>query len=281
MEELGEYSYCYQRNGDLRDDLDRTAGAPRPRPHRAQLGRRAASRPPSGAARCAMTRPRARPLALVAARRAAGARRRRDRARRRSGWTAPSSARACARPTGGGKFVAIPGFPGEKIDRRLLDDIAWLEALQDLHHRRLLDGRRPLGQRRAPARPGARHRPQPGRGRHLERHRPPRRLGRAASRTSPARPFRWVGYDGDANHGRGHHLHLSWSHSTAKPGDPGEAGQHAALPGRATSAADRRGARGRSAHRRHRGPQRRRLAEAASRRRWSRPTASASAIRAP
>ena len=27
-------------------------------------------------------------------------------------------------------------------------------------------------------------------------------------------PFRWVGYDGDANHGCGNHLHLSWNHST-------------------------------------------------------------------
>src|SRR5262245_3597416 len=29
--------------------------------------------------------------------------------------------------TGGGRFVPIPGFPGERIDRRLLADIAWLE----------------------------------------------------------------------------------------------------------------------------------------------------------
>lgn len=31
----------------------------------------------------------------------------------------------------------------------------------------------------------------------------------------PAPPFRWVGYDGDAGHGCGHHLHLSWQHSPA------------------------------------------------------------------
>jgi hypothetical protein len=29
-----------------------------------------------------------------------------------------------------------------------------------------------------------------------------------------------VGYEGDANHGRGHHLHLSWSHSMSRPGRP-------------------------------------------------------------
>jgi hypothetical protein len=29
----------------------------------------------------------------------------------------------------------------------------------------------------------------------------------------PSPPFRWVGYDGDAGHGCGNHLHLSWNHS--------------------------------------------------------------------
>jgi hypothetical protein len=31
----------------------------------------------------------------------------------------------------------------------------------------------------------------------------------------PAAPFRWVGYDGDAGHGCGNHLHLSWEHASA------------------------------------------------------------------
>jgi hypothetical protein len=31
----------------------------------------------------------------------------------------------------------------------------------------------------------------------------------------PRPPFRWVGYDGDAGHGCGHHLHLSWEHAAA------------------------------------------------------------------
>jgi hypothetical protein len=31
----------------------------------------------------------------------------------------------------------------------------------------------------------------------------------------PRGPFRWVGYDGDAGHGCGHHLHLSWEHAVA------------------------------------------------------------------
>lgn len=33
----------------------------------------------------------------------------------------------------------------------------------------------------------------------------------------PKPPFRWVGYDGDANHGAGNHLHLSWDHAEAAP----------------------------------------------------------------
>ncbi|HEY1853820.1 MAG TPA: hypothetical protein VGG40_04470 [Solirubrobacterales bacterium] len=32
----------------------------------------------------------------------------------------------------------------------------------------------------------------------------------------PVLPFRWVGYEGDAGHGCGNHLHLSWNHAPAK-----------------------------------------------------------------
>ncbi len=31
----------------------------------------------------------------------------------------------------------------------------------------------------------------------------------------PRPPFRWVGYEGDAGHGCGNHLHLSWEHALA------------------------------------------------------------------
>jgi hypothetical protein len=31
----------------------------------------------------------------------------------------------------------------------------------------------------------------------------------------PVPPFRWVGYDGDAGHGCGNHLHISWNHAIA------------------------------------------------------------------
>jgi hypothetical protein len=32
----------------------------------------------------------------------------------------------------------------------------------------------------------------------------------------PLPPFRWVGYEGDAGHGCGHHLHLSWEHAAVR-----------------------------------------------------------------
>jgi hypothetical protein len=39
-------------------------------------------------------------------------------------------------------------------------------------------------------------------------------------RDRPVMPWRWVGWNGDTGHGRGDHLHLSWSHSDTKPGHP-------------------------------------------------------------
>jgi hypothetical protein len=35
------------------------------------------------------------------------------------------------------------------------------------------------------------------------------------AQNEPRPPFRWVGYDGDAGHGCGNHLHLSWNHALA------------------------------------------------------------------
>ena len=35
--------------------------------------------------------------------------------------------RHLCKTVGGGRFVAIPGFPGERIDRRLLADIRWMK----------------------------------------------------------------------------------------------------------------------------------------------------------
>jgi hypothetical protein len=122
--------------------------------------------------------------------------------------------------TGGGKFVGIPGFPGEKIDRRLLADIRWLRkrypifitdgySMSDVHSSL---GEHPLGL----ALDIVPNEAEGGTWADITR------LARWAERRQdrPRAPFRWVGYDGDSGHGRGHHLHLSWSHSETRPGRP-------------------------------------------------------------
>ena len=123
---------------------------------------------------------------------------------------------------GGGKFVKIPGFPGEKIDRRLLADIEFLldkyknkifitdgYSTSDVHAR---NGEHPIGLA-LDIIPNFSE---------TKKWRKVTRLAKWAEpkQGRPRAPFRWVGYNGDANHGRGHHLHLSWSHSPTKPEKP-------------------------------------------------------------
>lgn len=120
--------------------------------------------------------------------------------------------------TGGGRFVAIPGFPGERIDRRLLTDIAWMErrykifitdgySMDEVH---AANGEHPIGLALDIV-------PNLAKGgtwadvSALARWAEPRQ-------DRPRQPFRWVGYNGDSGHGRGNHLHLSWSHSVVDPG---------------------------------------------------------------
>ena len=120
--------------------------------------------------------------------------------------------------TGGARFVPIPGFPGETIDRRLLSDIALLERryeifVTDGHSDdpiHAADGEHPIGL----ALDIVPNVAAGGTWRDISA------LARWAEprRDQPIAPFRWVGYDGDAGHGRGHHLHLSWNHSETRPG---------------------------------------------------------------
>jgi hypothetical protein len=123
---------------------------------------------------------------------------------------------------GGGRFVKIPGFPGEKIDRRLLTDIEYLldrfkhklfitdgYSTSKVHSRK---GEHPIGLALDIVPDFSQ----------TKRWRKVTRLAKWAEpkQDRPRPPFRWVGYNGDAGHGRGHHLHLSWSHSPTKPKDP-------------------------------------------------------------
>ena len=118
---------------------------------------------------------------------------------------------------GGGKFVGIPGFPGERVDRRLLKDIAWMKRKYKIH---VTDGYALTGHAAGGEHPiGVAVDIVPGAGGSWS---DIDKLARWAepSQNRPRAPFRWVGYNGDANHGRGHHLHLSWNHGPASSGRP-------------------------------------------------------------
>ena len=120
--------------------------------------------------------------------------------------------------TGGGRIVPIPGFPGESIDRRLLDDIGFLQRRYkifitdgysaDAVH--AANGEHPLGLALDIV-------PDKAAGgtwqdiSALARWAEPRQ-------DRPRAPFRWVGYTGDEGHGPRNHLHLSYNHSEIKAG---------------------------------------------------------------
>ena len=119
---------------------------------------------------------------------------------------------------GGGRFVPVPGQPGATVDRRILPGVLYLIRR---YHVRIGDGfslgadhsargEHPLGLA-VDVYPGA-----GGSWSSVDR------LARWAEprQNHPRPPFRWVGYNGDVNHGRGNHLHLSWQHSPGRRGRP-------------------------------------------------------------
>jgi hypothetical protein len=121
---------------------------------------------------------------------------------------------------GGGKFVDIRRFPGERIDRRLLRDIRWMVrryaifvtdgySTSPVH---AWNGEHPIGL----ALDIVPDRPRGGTWKRITR------LATFAEprQNQPRPPWRWVGYDGDSGHGRGHHLHLSYMHSDTQPTKP-------------------------------------------------------------
>jgi len=115
------------------------------------------------------------------------------------------------------RFVRIPGQNGERIDRRIVANVVYLirrykvrvaagYALRG-HSRR---GEHPLGLATDLV---------PGPGGSWSK---VDRLAKWAEprQNRPRMPFRWVGYNGDKNHGRGDHLHLSWQHRGGRFGRP-------------------------------------------------------------
>jgi hypothetical protein len=120
----------------------------------------------------------------------------------------------------GGRFVPIPHFPGEKIDRRLLPDIHWMERRYDIFITdgystdpvHAANGEHPIGL----ATDIVPNRAKGGTW---------RKIGALAHKAEPRQdhpipPWRWVGWNGDPGHGRGNHLHLSWMHSPTEPRHP-------------------------------------------------------------
>jgi hypothetical protein len=129
----------------------------------------------------------------------------------------------------------IPHEPGDMIDRRIIPDLRWIAQRFPIY---VTDGYSgPL--------PGGGH--AGCHGCHVNRSdhhyglavdivaqrwsarcdaawRPITRLARWAEPrpNRPVPPFRWVGYDGDAGHGCGHHLHLSWNHAPGPQFQPAE-----------------------------------------------------------
>ena len=119
--------------------------------------------------------------------------------------------------SGGGRFVDIPEFEGETIDRRLLKDIAWMRRKFQIHvddgfstdksHQR--NGEHPIGLALDIV-PDESIGGTWGDVNDLARWAEPRQ-------NRPREPFRWIGYWGDKRHGPRDHLHISWDHSPTRP----------------------------------------------------------------
>lgn len=117
--------------------------------------------------------------------------------------------------TAPGEIVGIPGSPGDWVDNRILRDVLTLQrryrfTITDGYalSGHAADGEHPLGL----AIDGV-----PGPGGTWDDIDDLARVAESVQ-NKPRPPFRWVGYDGDANHGRGHHLHLSWQHGPPAAG---------------------------------------------------------------
>ena len=129
--------------------------------------------------------------------------------------------------TGGGRWVPVPGQTWARVDRRILADVLYLVRRYRV---RITEGFATVGHVRFGEHPlGLAVDIEPGPGgtwadvSRLARWAEPRQ-------NHPRSPFRWVGWNGDVNHGhpsvckpsRGcaPHLHLSWAHSPARPRQP-------------------------------------------------------------
>jgi len=140
----------------------------------------------------------------------------------KAGSVGPSFSR-----TGRGRFVRIPGQTWARVDRRILPDVLYLVRR---YHVRVGAGYAVEGHERRGEHPlGLAVDLYPGAGGSWKA---VARLARWAEprQNRPRFPFRWVGWNGDYNHGHpsvckprkgcAPHLHLSWSHSPGRPRRP-------------------------------------------------------------
>jgi hypothetical protein len=131
-----------------------------------------------------------------------------------------------------GKIVPIPASvpheAGDMVDRRIVPDLLWIARHYPIYVTDGYSGPLPNGEHvgcnRCHTR-GSDHYnglavdlvPIEGGTTCNSKWAPITRLAEWAEPTQnhPVPPFRWVGYDGDAGHGCGNHLHLSWNHAPA------------------------------------------------------------------
>jgi hypothetical protein len=122
--------------------------------------------------------------------------------------------------------AAIPHEEGDMVDRRIVPDLRWIAARYPIYVTDGYSGPLPDGEHVGCDNchvKGSDHYnglavdivPLHGDGKCDETWRGITRLAEWAEpvQNEPVPPFRWVGYDGDAGHGCGNHLHLSWQHA--------------------------------------------------------------------
>ena len=124
--------------------------------------------------------------------------------------------------------AAIPHEEGDMVDRRIVPDLRWIAArfpiyVTDGYSGPLPDGEH-VGCHNCHVKRSDHYNglavdviPLNGSGKCDGGWRGITRLAHWAEpvQNRPRPPFRWVGYDGDAGHGCGNHLHLSWEHAAA------------------------------------------------------------------
>jgi hypothetical protein len=141
----------------------------------------------------------------------------------------PASTRIVSTP---GEIVpipaAVPHEEGDMVDRRIVPDLRWIAAHFPIYITDGYSGPLPNGEHVGCDNchvKGSDHYnglavdivPLNGSAKCDASWRPITRLALWAEpqQNRPVPPFRWVGYNGDAGHGCGNHLHLSWEHAPA------------------------------------------------------------------